>query len=72
METFTEDPTICYHLFVTVKPELSENDDVSVLDPAHPRERKWQDLEIFIFDALNKAAVKLDAKSTCKAVALII
>ena len=30
----------------TVKPELFENDDVSVSDPAYPRERNWRDMLI--------------------------
>ena len=31
------------------KTELFENDDVSVLDPVYPRERKWRDMVILGF-----------------------
>ena len=43
------------------KPELFENDDVSVLDPAYPHERKWWERVIYV-SALHKGWLSLAHK----------
>ena len=53
---FWKTPFSCFPVWQK-KTELFENDDVSVLDPAYLRERKWRKM-VILRSALHKAAMK--------------